>query len=187
MQKAFKTREALRNWFEKYHDTEDELWLVYFKKHTKKASVSYNEAVEEALCFGWIDGKVNRMDDERYRQRYTPRRKNSLWSQLNRLRSIRMMEAGKMTNAGLKKIQEAQNNGRWDAAYTTQKNLSTPEDLGVALSLLPQALSFFEGLSPSNRSMYVSWVESAKKPETRQNRIHIVVDRCAKRIKPGMV
>jgi len=186
MEKSFKTRDTWREWLHKNHCTEDEIWLVYYKKHTKKPSVAYNDAVEEALCYGWIDGKIQRMDDERYKQRFTPRRKNSIWSELNKQRAERMINEGKMTDAGMRKIKEARKNGQWEHAYTTKKEVEMPTDLLTALESNPVSFEFYKGLTRSYQNMYIHWVNSAKRSATRMNRIRKVVELCENKIKPGM-
>ena len=186
MEKTFASRQKWRAWLDRNHLSMNSVWLVYFKKHTKKPSVTYNEAVEEAICFGWIDGKIQRIDDERYKQRFTPRRKNSIWSEINRKRAERMMQEGKMTQAGLAKVNEAKENGKWGEAYTTRKDVELPRDLLKALESNPAAFEFFKGLSRSYQNMYINWVEFAKRAETRSGRIRKAVELCEKNIKPGM-
>ena len=119
--KHFKNRNEFRKWLREKPRKQKELWILFYKVHTKKKSVRYAEAVEESLCFGWIDGIVKRIDDEKHAQRYTPRNPKSIWSKVNKERAKRMIDAGKMTDAGLVKIKEAKKSGWWQNAYTTSR------------------------------------------------------------------
>src|SRR5574341_588687 len=110
----FRSREELRSWLEKNHDKKAGIWMIYYKKHSRKESIPYDDAVEEALCYGWIDSTVKKYDEERYIQRFTPRKDKSIWSELNKRRVEKMIREGKMTDAGLQKINEAKRNGYWN-------------------------------------------------------------------------
>jgi len=182
-----KTRKEWRKWLEDNHHRLEGIWLVYYKKHTGKPRIPYDDAVEEALCFGWIDSTVKRVDEEIYVQKFTPRRSGSLWSKLNKVRAINLIKTGRMTALGLKKIEEAKKKGAWQDAYTVKKNVEMPKDLKDALELNRIAKMFFNSLSPSNRNNYINWVNSARRQETRNNRITKVVQYCAGGIKPGMM
>jgi uncharacterized protein YdeI (YjbR/CyaY-like superfamily) len=183
----FKTRAEWRRWLESNHEGAAEIWFLYYKKHTRKASVPYEEAVEEALCFGWIDGKVRTRDAETYIQRYTPRSDKSLWSKLNKTRAQRMIRAGLMTEAGLARIRAAKRNGEWQKATRPSRPPRMSAELKAALAAHPPALASFESLAPSYRTQYLWWVASAKKPETRARRIQKVVAAAAANRKPGMM
>jgi len=178
-------RKHWRKWLEKNHDTKKEIWLIYYKKHSKKPRIPYDDAVEEAICFGWIDSTVKRIDDERYMQRYTPRRRDSIWSHTNVKRVKRMLDAGKITEAGLNiipgEVMEAARAGNIDETFGKQgqvipKVLPTPPDLEKALQKDKKAKSNWEKWAPSHKRRFVYWVEDAKKPETRERRIKRVVD-----------
>jgi len=182
-----KNREEWKKWLETNHLKKKEIWLVYYKKHTGKARIPYNDAVDVALCYGWIDSTVKRVDDEVYVQKFTPRRKRSVWSELNRRRALRMIDSGQMTTAGLEKIEEAKRNGIWDQAYTTKKKVEMPEDLRSALEADNTALTFFNSLTASYKNQYINWVDFAKREKTRLSRIKKLVDFCARGIKPGMM
>jgi len=182
----FETREEWRKWLEFHHDKSDGIWLVYYKKNTRIPSVAYNEAVEEALCFGWIDSKVQTIDELRYRQIFTPRKPRSVWSELNKQRVEMMIEAGKMTPAGLVKIEVAKKNGQWEKSYNWKEPAGLPDDLKTALLQNPQVWENFNRFSKSSQNTYIYWISAAKRAETRQNRISKVVDLSAKNIKPGM-
>lgn len=116
----FENRETFREWLAQNHAVSPGIWVGFYKKHTGKQGLSQQDAVEEALCFGWIDSQVNRVDDERYIQRFTPRNIKSVWSKINRDRAERLIAEGRMTEAGLVKIEAAKENGNWDAAYTSR-------------------------------------------------------------------
>jgi uncharacterized protein YdeI (YjbR/CyaY-like superfamily) len=182
----FSDRDEWRRWLEKNHADEAEVWLVIKKKGASLKAVSYEEAVEEALCFGWIDGKMHSVDDQHYVLRFSPRKPRSIWSQSNRERVERLMRLGKMTEAGLAKVEEAKQNGRWAAAYTSKEKPAMPEDLQAALAQDVEAQANFYGFAPSAQTMYVAWIEQAKRVETRQRRIQEVVKRSRAKIKPGI-
>lgn len=175
----FTTRDEWRAWLEEHHDKADGLWLAYYKKHTGKPSVQYEEAVEEAICFGWIDSLVKAIDDERYMQHYTPRKKSSVWSQSNKDRVHRMIVEGRMTEYGMAVVLEAQKGGNWEA-LTDVDNLVVPEDLSAALSENEKAGEFFNQLNASDQKAYLYWIASAKQDETRKKRIKMTVKQLAK-------
>lgn len=182
-----KNRDEWRNWLEKNYDSESEIWLIYYKKHSDKQSIPYDDAVEEALCFGWIDSLVKTIDDEKYTQKYTPRKKNSVWSEYNVKRCHKMIKEGKMTDAGLQLIKEAKKNGKWNLAYTTKKMYEMPEEMENALKQNKTAWDNFNNFAPSYRNNYIGWVITAKRPETKSKRIAEVVKRSALNQKPGMM
>ena len=157
------------------------------KKHTKKSTVAYNDAVEEALCFGWIDSIVKRIDDETYKQKYTPRKNNSIWSLVNKKRAEKMVSEGQMTKAGFDKIEIAKKNGQWEKAYTSLKKVDMPDYLKKALKANRIAWKNFDNFANSYQNMYIGWVTAAKRPETRDKRINEVIKRSEKNQKPGMI
>lgn len=188
MEQYFKNRQDWRKWLEENHSKATELWLVYFKKHTKMPSVSYAEAVEEALCFGWIDGKVKTIDAERYMQRYTPRKPKSIWSKINKERCLNMIAEDKMTEAGLQLIEEARKSGWWENAYqTTNRKVEISGDFKKALKNNPEAEKFFLSLTDAQKKQYFFYIEMAKQKETQVRRMQGVIERLEKKIKPGMV
>jgi uncharacterized protein YdeI (YjbR/CyaY-like superfamily) len=187
-QKLLVTERAIwRAWLYQNHDTANEIWLVRYKKHTGKAALPYDDAVEEALCFGWIDGIIKRIDDEKYVIRFSPRRKNSVWSDLNRQRVLSMIDQKKMTSAGMRCVAEAKKNGRWEQLPSPQEALEIPPDLAIALALNHQAKVNFDNLAPSYRKQFIIWIESARRQETRQKRIIRTVIMTSKNQKPGMI
>ena len=182
-----KNRQEWRDWLEKNYAFENEVWLIYYKKHSGKPRISYDDAVEESLCFGWIDSLVKSIDDEKYMQKYTPRKKNSVWSELNVNRCKKMIKEGKMTSAGLELIEQAKQSGKWQAAYSSKKTFDLPKDLEVALKKNPAALKNFKNFAPSYQNNYIAWVVSAKREETKIRRIKEVVKRSELNQKPGML
>lgn len=182
-----KNRDDWRAWLEQNHALTDEIWLVYFKKHTKKETVTYAEAVEEALCFGWIDSLIKRIDDQTYMQKYTPRKKNSLWSLVNKNRVKKLIKEGKMTPTGMEQVEIAKKNGMWEKAYSAKKDIEIPDFFEKELKKNKQAFTYFFNLAKSYQNQYLGWILSAKREETRQKRIKIVIERCEKNQKPGLV
>jgi uncharacterized protein YdeI (YjbR/CyaY-like superfamily) len=169
---ACKDREEWRNWLEKYHGRSEEIWLVFYKKHTGRPTVTYNQAVEEALCFGWIDSIIKRIDAERYAQKFTPRRKSSKWSRTNIARAKKMMESGRMTDAGMQKFQPVlEGKTKPEEKRPIIKDLPLPPAFEKALNEHPKARDNFESLAESHQRPYLLWISLAKKEETRTRRI----------------
>lgn len=166
----FASRDQWRVWLERNHTREKEVWLIHYKKHTGKSGIAYEDAIEEALCFGWIDGLLQRIDEDRYALRYSPRRKNSIWSETNKRRAKRMVEQGRMTPAGLAKIRQAKESGEWYQAEARER-LDVPPDLEQALAIDKHAGEKFKELTPSRKKQFLYWIASAKKEETRRRRI----------------
>lgn len=183
--RLFKQRQAFRDWLQRHHDKESELWLEFYKKGSGKTSIRNQEAVEEALCFGWINGKVIRIDDERYMQRFSPRQDKSIWSEANKRRVEDLIESGRMTEAGLKKVEAAKQNGSWDQLAGIDPEAGLPQDLERALRQNPRANQNFHNFTALQRRDYLWWLDSAKRPETRRRRIEAIVERSAHKIKPG--
>lgn len=170
----FKDRAAWRAWLEKNHDTKKELWLAYYKKNSGKSSVTYEEALQEALCFGWIDSTVNRLDEERFVQRWTPRKPQSVWSTSNKARIRKLIAAGRMAAPGLAKIKLAKKNGSWNKLNDIERigrGGGPPPEILAAIAAHPGLKEKFAGLSVSRRKMLSYWVASAKRPETIARRI----------------
>ncbi|HEV2851802.1 MAG TPA: YdeI/OmpD-associated family protein [Thermoanaerobaculia bacterium] len=159
------TREEWRAWLQEHHARETEVWLVYPKKHTGKPRVSYDDAVEEALCFGWIDSIARRLDEDRYAQKFTPRRDTGNWSASNLKRMERLIAEGRMTPAGLAKFKPVAQPPRY------QSDSALPPFVEGALKENEAAYRNFQGLPPSHRRNYVRWITEAKKEETRQRRL----------------
>jgi uncharacterized protein YdeI (YjbR/CyaY-like superfamily) len=171
-----RTRAAWRRWLAAHHGESSGIWLVLAKKGA--GGLSYDDAVEEALCFGWIDSRVRRLDDTRFQQWYCPRRPGSIWSLPNKARVARLREAGLLAPAGLARIEAAVADGSWGILDQVEA-LAIPEDLALALRALPGAEAGFAGLAPSVRKPLVYWVLSAKRPQTRAGRVAAVVEAAA--------
>lgn len=178
-----KDRNEWRGWLEKNYNKEKEVWLTLFKKHSGKVGVSYEDAVEEALCFGWIDGIMKRVDEEKHVQRFSPRNPNSVWSLLNKKRALKMMKRGKMTKAGLVLIDHAKRNGKWQAAYSSKTKPGLPTDLKKALKRNAVAYRNFNNFSNSQQLAYIFWVLGAKRKETREIRVRVVTQRSMANLK----
>lgn len=180
-------RKEWREWLKKNHNKKETIWLIYYKKHTGKPRIPYDDAVEEALCYGWIDSTVKRIDEETFMQKFTPRKKNSIWSKLNKERVGRMIKGGKMRKPGMDKVEEAKKNGEWEAAYEIKYDIEIPPMLEKALNRNIKAKENFDNFAPSYRRNYIGWVTNAKRQETIDRRIKEVVKRAEKNIKPGMM
>ena len=172
---------AWLSWLHENHASSDGVWLVLAKKNvTTPTSLTYDEALEEALCHGWIDGQRKSRDEQTFVQRYTPRRARSMWSKRNVDLVARMEKDGRMRPAGRAEIERAKSDGRWDAAYDASSRQEVPEDLAAALASDPRAQAMFEILTSANRFAVVFRVNSAKKPETRAKRITQYVEQLAR-------
>ena len=181
-----KNRKDWRNWLEKNHKTADEVWLIHYKKSSDKMSFNHFDAVEEAICFGWIDSKLKKIDQERFILRYSPRKSKSPWSKINKETAEKMISLGKMTKLGFEKIDEAKKQGFWKSAYTNLTKEKLPSDLRKALIKNKKAWNNFQNFANSYRNMYIGWVKNAKTYETRNRRISEVVKRSLDNKKPGV-
>jgi len=181
----FRSRGGWRRWFARNHAKSQGEWIYMYKKATK-GGLRYHDALDEALCFGWIDGQIHAVDEEKFRRRWTPRRTGSVWSQANKTRATRLIAEGRMTGAGLAAVKEARRTGKWQAAYTNRREDRVPAELAKALRAEPEAWRNFKGLAQTYRNMYAGWVRGAKRAETRQRRIAAVVRRALRNLKPGM-
>jgi uncharacterized protein YdeI (YjbR/CyaY-like superfamily) len=179
---AFKDRWAWHTWLEKNGAQAKEIRVIFYKKHTGQPSVSYEEAVEEAVCFGWIDGILRRVDDERYAQKFTPRAEKTVWSETNVRRAEKMIREGRMTEAGLATYRGA----TVRAPLASRLGPGLPPELLRFLKAEPKAFSFFKKLAPCQQRLYIAWVTSAKKDETRRRRLEEMILRLKKGEKLGM-
>jgi len=181
-------RNEWRAWLKKNHKTKKEVWLIYYKRHTRKKRIPYDDAVEEALCFGWIDSAVRRIDDERYAQKYTPRRTGSVWSKLNMKRAEKMIKQGRMTKAGLGLFKDVEAKPKESSrAEMVRKKSTVTANLRKALAKNKTAQKNFYNFAPSYKKMYIGWILDAKKKETQERRIRRVVEWAAQNKKPGMM
>jgi uncharacterized protein YdeI (YjbR/CyaY-like superfamily) len=168
----FATRAAFEAWLAEHHATHAGLWLQIARKGSGLASITYAEAVEAALCYGWIDGQKGRSTDaDHWLQRFGPRTPRSRWSQVNREKATALIDAGAMRPAGLREVERAKADGRWDAAYAPPSRAAVPEDLQRALDADDDARRFFATLDGTNRYAILHRIEEAKRPETRARRI----------------
>lgn len=167
----FATATDFDRWLRKNHAKASCIWVKYAKKKSRIPSIDWNQAVDVALCYGWIDGQAKSIDETYAMQRFTPRGKRSKWSKLNRERVARLTKAGRMQPAGLAEVERAKADGRWDAAYDSPANASIPDDLAKALAKSAKAKKSFDSLSSSNRYSILYRLQDAKKPETRAKRL----------------
>ena len=163
-------------WLAKHHNKSTRVWLKLAKKGSGIPSVTYDEAVEVALCYGWIDGQKKGFDDKYWLQKFTPRGPKSIWSKLNIEKAEKLIKSGEMKPEGLKAIEAAKQDGRRDAAYESQKNISVPEDFQAELDKNPKVKAFFAALNSANRYAILHRIHTAKKAETRAKRIRQFVD-----------
>jgi uncharacterized protein YdeI (YjbR/CyaY-like superfamily) len=167
----FKGPEDWEAWLEENHATAQGLWIQFAKKESGIKSLTYPEALDVALCFGWIDGQKASLDEKYWLQRFTPRRTRSKWSEVNCKKVAELIAQAKMRPAGLKEVESAKKDGRWTQAYKGQRDMSVPEDFAAVLAKEPKAAAFFAGLNSANRYAILYRIHDAKKPETRARRI----------------
>ena len=172
----FETKKKWADWLAKQHDKSTGVWLKLGKKGTGIPSVTYEESLDVALCYGWIDGQKKGFDEQYWRQKFTPRGPKSIWSKINTEKAEKLIAGGEMKPAGLKAIEAAKQDGRWDAAYESQKSISVPEDFQSALEKNKNAKAFFATLNSANRYSFVFRIQTAKKAETRERRIRQFVE-----------
>jgi uncharacterized protein YdeI (YjbR/CyaY-like superfamily) len=177
----FADRAAWESWLKDNHNDSPGLWLKLAKKGAPRETVSQAEAIEAALCFGWIDGQVGTVDAHFYRQRFTHRRTRSKWSQINRERATTLIERGLMQPPGLEEVERARSDGRWDAAYEPQSTATVPDDFAAALAARPESEAFFATLTGVRRYAFLYRIQDAKRPETRARRIATFVALLAER------
>ena len=167
----FENKNAWSAWLDKHHKTSAGAWLQISKKISKIQTVSHPEALEVALCYGWIDGQRKKSSDEIWLQRFTPRGERSIWSKVNRANALALIEAGRMQAAGIAAIERAKKNGQWDSAYDAVAKATIPDDLAGELHKNHRAKAFFEQLNSQNRYAILFRLQTAKKPETRARRL----------------
>ena len=162
-----RTLEQWRRWLTAHHDSESEVWLIFYKRHTGKECIAYLDALDEALCFGWVDSLVKRLDEDRYARKFTPRRADSIWSAVNRKRYAELAASGRLMEPGKRRAPTAR---RYPASIEN-RSTTPPRYIRDALKKHPAALRNFEALAPSHRHNYIAWIDSAKKDETKQRRL----------------
>jgi uncharacterized protein YdeI (YjbR/CyaY-like superfamily) len=166
-----KTLQEWRSWLKLNHDRASDIWLIFYKKEAGQPSVSYSDALDEALCYGWVDSVIKKIDEEKYARKFTPRKPESKWSDINKEKAKRLIAAKRMTRWGMSKIDAARENGMWDKPARLEISLEIPRELRAALKSEPVAEAFFDTLAPSNKRRYIAWIVTAKRPETKANRI----------------
>jgi len=172
---TFESTDAWDAWLAAHHAGSPGLWLKIAKKGAASRTISYSDALDVALCHGWIDGQKGRLDDDYWRQRFTPRKPGSRWSKINTERAAALIESGRMRPAGLREVERAQADGRWEQAYESQSRIAVPEDLARALAANERAREFFATLDGANRYAILYRIGTAKRPETRAKRIDTFV------------
>ena len=178
--RSFATRRAWSKWLAAHHASSPGVWLKIAKKGARSQSVTYAEALEIALTWGWIDGQKDKLDGTSWLQRFTPRKAKSAWSKINRVKAEKLIAAGSMEAPGLVQIASAKRDGRWERAYDGATTASVPTDLATAFARNAAAFAFFEKLDRANRYAILYRVQTAKKPETRAERIARFVGMCAR-------
>ena len=180
---SFKTANAFEKWLAKNHNKINGILLRFFKKDSGKETITYKEAVDESLCYGWIDGRADKFDDESWIQRFTPRRAKSIWSKRNTENIERLTLLGKIKPSGLAEVEKAKADGRWTKAYDSPKEMQIPGDFMKQLSKNKKAKAFFETLNKTNKYA-IGWrLQTAKKPETKEKRIKAIVEMLSKKQK----
>lgn len=176
----FEDQDQWENWLSKNHDTYPAIWIKIAKKNTCAVSITYDEALRIALCFGWIDGLINKYDEKYYLTRFTPRKKTSVWSKSNRLLADKLIADGRMHPSGMLVIEQAKINGSWHNAYDGSKDMQVPQDFMNELAKDKKAEKFFLSLNRAN-TYAIAWrIQTAKKPETRKKRIETILTMLAK-------
>ncbi len=182
-------RKNWRAWLMENRDAKREVWLIYYKKHTGITSISYDDSVEEALCFGWVDSIIRKIDEEKFARKFSPRTDKSTWSEANKKRAKKMIREGKMTEAGWAKIRKAKDSGEWfktPASTIYKRKLFIPSYLEDSLAANKIALENFNKLAESQKKNFVGWIDSAKKEETRRRRLAEAIELLKRNQKLGM-
>jgi uncharacterized protein YdeI (YjbR/CyaY-like superfamily) len=174
--KVFASQETWERWLDRNHAKAQGIWLKFAKKASRKWTVTYPEALDVALCYGWIDGQTRGLDEDYYLQRFTPRRARSKWSKINREHVARLIEQGRMRPAGLAEVERAKADGRWAAAYDSPSRIQPTPELLAALEASPKAKALFEQLDSQNRYAILYRIHDAKRPETRARRVEQFVE-----------
>lgn len=172
-----------RKWLEEHHQEAESVWLIYYKKHTGIATVTWSETVDDALCFGWIDSLVRPIDEEKFMRLFTKRKPKSIWSKINKEKVLRLIESDMIMPAGFSAIETAKRNGSWEKLDEVD-NLLVPADLETAFSENETARDYYLQLSNTDKRILLQWVLLARRPETRSKRIHEIVRSAALQTKP---
>ena len=177
---SFQSAQEWRAWLSKNSQVSDGVWLKIFKKESKEKTITYAEALEESLCYGWIDGQKKSLDKQAWLQKFCPRGAKSIWSKVNIAHIERLTKAGKMTPQGLKAVASAKADGRWEKAYDSPSKMTAPDDFMKELSKNKKALEFYKTLNRANQFSIAFRLQTAKKPETRQKRMEVILDMLSK-------
>jgi uncharacterized protein YdeI (YjbR/CyaY-like superfamily) len=175
VKRLFKSQAHWHAWLEKNHEGPDGVWVHFAKKGTGVVTVSYDDALETALCFGWIDGQLRTHDEKTFVRKFTPRRARSIWSKVNRVKAEKLIESGRMKPAGLRAIERARQGGEWDTAYDSSRTATVSLDFRSALDKVRGAAAFFEKLDSANRYAVLWRIQTARTAETRARRIADIV------------
>ncbi|WP_353185933.1 YdeI/OmpD-associated family protein [Parapedobacter lycopersici] len=176
----FETAEAFETWLEKHHDKSNGLWMKIFKKDSGNKTINYAEALDMALCYGWIDGQKQAYDEQAWLQKFCPRRAKSIWSKVNIGHIERLTNEGRMRTAGLKVVERAKEDGSWEKAYDSSSKMTIPEDFLKELNKNKKAKEFFKGLNKTNLFSIGFKLQTAKKQETRERRIKEIIEKLAR-------
>lgn len=182
----FKTSDDWREWLTGNHDREEGVWMIFFKKETGESCIEYEAAVEEALCFGWIDSIIKKIDTKKYVRKFTPRRDSSKWSGLNKKRIAKLIKENRMTEIGMEKIKAAKKSGLWDKPDRPVIRFDIPEEFQSALNRNKKAKEYFDQLSPTYRKQFIGWIVVAKRQETKERRIRESIELLEKGQKLGL-
>ena len=177
---AFKTSETFETWLAAHYDNSNGLWLKIFKKNSGEKTITYAEALDVALCYGWIDGQKQSFDEQAWLQKFCPRREKSIWSKINIGHVERLINEGRMRPAGLKAVEKAKADGRWEKAYDSPSKMTMPEDFLQALSKNKKAEAFFMSLNKTNLFSIGFRLQTAKKQETREKRMKEIIEMLAR-------
>jgi uncharacterized protein YdeI (YjbR/CyaY-like superfamily) len=175
-----------RTWLQEHRESTSGVWLVFYRKESGKPSLTYEEAIEEALCYGWIDSIIKKVDEESYLRKFTPRKDDSKWSDLNKKRVDKLIRKNRMTDYGLAKVEIAKKTGMWDKPDQPRPQFVMHEEFQEALDQHPKALEFFNSLNKADRQQYIYWVASAKRQDTREKRIKESIELLIKGQKLGL-
>jgi uncharacterized protein YdeI (YjbR/CyaY-like superfamily) len=173
---SFASPAQWEQWLEQNHDAANGIWLRFYKKNSGIASVTYPEALDGALCYGWIDAQLKSIDELSYKQHFTPRRAKSIWSKRNIEHIARLTKEGRMKPAGIKQVEAAKADGRWDQAYDSPGNMSLPDDFLLELQKDKKAFHFYESLTKANKYAICWRIQTAKKPETKEKRMKEILE-----------
>jgi uncharacterized protein YdeI (YjbR/CyaY-like superfamily) len=173
---SFETQQGWERWLTEHHTDTDGLWLKIAKKEAGISSVNYAEALESAICYGWIDGQKASFDDKYWLQKFTQRRAKSIWSKVNCTKALALIAEGRMQPAGIRQVELAQADGRWESAYESQSKITIPDDFQKELDNNPKAQEFFTTLNSVNRYAILFRIQTAKKPATRSARISTFIE-----------